>query len=136
MVTELFLPGLIVVFFGLAAVIVACLQWLGLFPGLTESFTVWIVTSLVLLLALRHFMRKWLPSESSVQMTDEDVEAAGMIVEITEPGRIRFGGTSWPAVTKEGLPISACKTARLLYRDNLVWVVEPYQELEETKEKE
>jgi membrane protein implicated in regulation of membrane protease activity len=134
MATELLLPGLIVIFFGLAAVIVACLQWLGFFTGASQSFTVWIVTSIILLLGLRHFMKRWLPAESSFQMTDEEVEAAGTIVEITGPGRIRYGGTSWPAVTRDGNPVEGGK-ARLLYRDNLVWVVETYQELEESKQK-
>lgn len=75
-------------------------------------------------------------------MTDEDVEAVGKIVEVVKEvgsgndhGRIRFGGTTWPAVTKEGV-IMAGKKARILYRDNLVWIVEPHIELEKSSSDE
>ena len=39
-------------------------------------------------------------------------------------GRIRHRGSSWPATCLEG-SIPEGKKARLLYRDNLVWFVEP-----------
>ena len=140
--TELFLPGFVVVFLGIAAILVACFRWMGLLSGLVESFTVWFITSMVLLIGLRHFAMKWFPSETSYQMTDEDVEAIGTIVEVIDTvgnsdqkGRIRFAGTSWPAVTREG-SISAGTKAKLLYRDNLVWTVEPYHQLESAKETE
>jgi inner membrane protein len=133
--TELFLPGLVVCFLGAAAIIVAILRWFGLIPGLMESFTVWFVTSIVLLLGLRHFLLKWIPSESSYDLTDEDVIAVGSIVDVVETvsdsgkqGRIRFAGTTWPAITRQGTLLAGQK-ARLLYRDNLVWVVESHQEL-------
>lgn len=140
--TELFLPGLVVSFLGGAAIIVAVLRWFGLIPGLMESFTVWFVTSIVLLLGLRHFVLKWVPSESSFDLTDEDVDAVGSVVDVVETvsdsnqqGRIRFAGTTWPAVTREGTLLAGQK-ARLLYRDNLVWVVEAHQELSSAIEKE
>src|SRR5918996_6223761 len=133
--TELFLPGLVVCFLGLAAIIVAGLRWLGLFPGVMESFTVWFFTSIVLLLGLRHFVLRWIPSESTYSYTDEDVMALGSIVEVVQTvsdsnqqGRIRFAGTTWPATSREGTLLPGQK-AKLLYRDNLVWVVESHSEL-------
>ena len=133
-VMELFIPGLVVCFLGAAAIIVAGLRWIGLIPGLTESFTVWFITSIVLLLGLRHFLLRWIPSESSYQLTDEDVTAVGSIVEVIQTvsntdqqGRIRYAGTTWPAVTRQGTLMPGQK-AKLLYRDNLVWVVEPEQD--------
>ena len=132
--TELFLPGLVVCFLGAAAIIVAGLRWLGLIPGLLESLTVWFITSIVLLLGLRHFLLKWIPSESTYALTDEDVAAIGTIVDVIatvsdtdQQGRIRYAGTTWPAKTKEGTLLAGQK-AKLAYRDNLVWVVEPYQQ--------
>jgi hypothetical protein len=47
------------------------------------------------------------------------------------PGRIRFRGAEWDARTTEGrLPKGA--KARILYRDNLTWIIEPidYAQLE------
>jgi inner membrane protein len=135
-VTELFLPGLVVCFLGLGAILVAGLRWLGLLTGMVNSITAWFLISIVLLVGLRHVMLKWLPSERTYQMTDEDLEAVGSIVEVVEPissidqkGRVRFGGTTWPAISKEGT-IPKGKKAKLLLRDNLVWTVESY-ELEE-----
>ena len=132
--TELFIPGLVVCFLGLAAIIVAGLRWLGLITGLIPSFTVWFITSIVLLISLRHFLLRWVPSESTYTSSDEDLDAVGSIVEVVqtvselEPGRIRYAGTTWPATTRHGTLLPGQK-ARLLYRDNLVWVVESHQEL-------
>ncbi len=131
-VTELFIPGLVVCFLGLGAILVAGLRWLGFLTGMVDSLTVWFITSIILLVGLRHFLLKYLPSERSFQMTDEDLEAVGSIVEVVAPvnssdqrGRVRFGGTTWPAVSKTGI-IPSGKRAKLIMRDNLVWTVEPY----------
>jgi inner membrane protein len=132
-VTELFIPGLVVCFLGVGAILVAGFRWLGLLTGTVDSFTAWFIISIVLLVGLRHLLLKWLPSERSYQMTDEDLEAVGSIVEVVEPisssdqnGRVRFGGTTWPAIAKEGT-ISKGKKVKLILRDNLVWRVEAYE---------
>ena len=44
-------------------------------------------------------------------------------------GRIRYQGTSWPAISLQG-DIPAGRKARLLARDNLAWVVEPVEDTE------
>lgn len=136
---ELFVPGLVVCFLGLAAMIVAGLRWAGLIPGLMESFLAWAVISVVLVLGLRQFALRWLPSERSFQTTDEDLDAVGAVVEVVQQissgdqnGRVRYGGTSWPAITREGV-IPAGGRARLILRDNLVWIVEPVAEIEKAK---
>lgn len=131
-VLELFVPGLVVCFLGAGALLVALLRWLGVLTGTVNSFTVWFISSIVLLVGLRHFLLRFLPSDRSFQMTDEDLEALGSVVEVVESvssadqkGRVRFGGTTWPAVSKEGT-IPKGKKAKLVLRDNLVWTVEPY----------
>ena len=74
----------------------------------------------------------WQNPNRGFQMTDEDLEAVGCVVEVVESvssadqkGRVRFGGTTWPAVSKEGT-IPKGRKAKLVLRDNLVWTVEPY----------
>jgi membrane protein implicated in regulation of membrane protease activity len=131
-ILELFVPGLVVCFLGAGALLVAFLRWLGVLTGTVNSFTVWFISSIVLLVGLRHFLLRFLPSDRSFQMTDEDLQAVGSVVEVVESvssgdqkGRVRFGGTTWPAVSKEGT-IPKGKKAKLLLRDNLVWTVEPY----------
>jgi membrane protein implicated in regulation of membrane protease activity len=81
--------------------------------------------------------KKWRHSETSVESTDEDMEAIGEVVDVVttinstgDQGRIWFRGTSWPALTKEGTILPG-KKARILYRDNLIWRVEAAPESED-----
>ena len=131
MFLELFVPGLVVCFLGLGAVVVACFRWLGLFLPVGQSILAWFITSIVFLLGLRHLLLRYIPSERSYSFTDEDVEAAGSIVDVTREvgsgdstGRIHYAGTTWPAIAQQGqIPVG--QKARLLYRENLIWHVEP-----------
>lgn len=136
-IAEYFLPHFFAGFLGVAAIIVGLLRWTGLVTDFVPSFLTWAVTSTVLLLTLRQLAIKKLHAESSYQMTDEDVEAVGEIVEVVSTvghnnnqGRIRFRGTTWPAMSREGT-ITAGSKVRLLYRDNLNWIVEPHPSLTE-----
>jgi membrane protein implicated in regulation of membrane protease activity len=136
MAAELAVPGLVVVFLGMAAVVVALGRWLGLWTSPMGSLTAWFTWSIVFLVILRSLVLRWFPGESTVQATDEDSEAFGQIVEVVtgvnakDPaGRIRYQGTSWPAISLQG-DIPAGRKARLLARDNLAWVVEPVEDTE------
>lgn len=136
-VLEYFLPHFFSGFLGAAAIVVALLRWLGLFTDFVPSFTTWAVISVVLILTLRKLAIKKLHAESSVSSTDEDLAAVGEVVEVVtrissenNKGRIRYLGTSWPAVCREGA-IEVGEKARLLYRDNLNWIVERHPELTE-----
>ena len=137
MLIELFLPGLVVVFLGAAAVLVAGLRWSGIVEDLPASLGVWMALSVLLVLTIRKAARRWLPSESHRDLADEDADAFGEPVEVIEEcsadaptGRIRYQGTTWPAMTIEGRLLAGQK-ARLVYRDNIAWIVEPLPELED-----
>jgi membrane protein implicated in regulation of membrane protease activity len=124
-------PGLVVVFLGLAAVLVGFGRWLGVWDSAMGSLTAWFVLSIVMLVVLRSLVARWLPGDVTVQPTDEDTEALGSIVEVVaevnatdQRGRIRFQGSSWPAISLKGT-LPAGQKVRLLARDNLAWVVEP-----------
>jgi len=131
---EFLLPGLVVSFLGLAAILVAALRWIGILEGHVESITTWFVSSVVLLLTLRHFALRWFPGESSVHSTDEDFDAIGEVVDVVSlvssansEGRIRFRGTTWSATTRGDKLLPGSK-AKLIYRDNLVWTIEEHRE--------
>jgi membrane protein implicated in regulation of membrane protease activity len=131
MILELVAPGLVTVFLGAAAVIVAGLRWIGLVESLGVSFALWMILSAVLVIALRSVLQRFLPSESTHNASDEESMALGAVVEVVRTctgdsttGRIRYGGTTWMAQTLDG-EIPAGSTARLLYRENLAWIVEP-----------
>ncbi len=127
---ELVVPGAVLVFLGLGALVVSGLVWLGLVEHLIPAFTTWFVTSLALLLALRGAVQKWNGGDEDWQSTDEDADAMNKIVEVAETirpgetGRIVHQGTTWPAICYDHT-IEAGEQARLVYRENVAWVVEP-----------
>lgn len=135
---EIQIPHFYSGFFGIAALIVAVLRWLHLLESLEISLIAWAVISIVLLLSFRRMVVNRLSPEISVQSTDEDLEAIGEIVEVVttispadSTGRIRFRGTTWPAVSS-GKTIPAGTRARILYRDNLIWKVEEFSDPEKS----
>lgn len=129
-VSELAVPGMVVVFLGCAAMVVGLLRYLGVVESLGVSLALWMTGSVGLLLGVRKSVMRFFPSDSQYHPHRPDVEALGHVVDVLEdiptegtPGRIRYEGTTWEALS-EGEPIKAGSKARLLVRDNLVWRVE------------
>lgn len=139
MLLEATLPGGVSFFMGLSGVLVAALRFLGFLGDPFTAVMVWAFVSLGLVLALRPLAKRYFGGESVRQMTNEDVEALDEVVTVIEEvgglgaeGRIRFRGSEWQARTPEqeqALPPGT--EARIVYRDNLTWVVEPVGELPE-----
>lgn len=134
MASEIVIPGMITIFLGIAAVLVAFGYKTGLLEGILSGFTAWFITSLLSIFVIREMAKKLLPGESTYKHVDEDVDAYGSIVEVIEDikienndGRIKFRGTTWQATTT-AKRIPAGEKARIVARDNLVWIVEPYED--------
>lgn len=135
--SELFLPGLVAVFLGAAAMAVSLLRWAGVLSGWSESFFAWMLLSIFMVFGLRSVVQRWFRPEESRNNTDEDLAAFGQIVEVVEEchenedapptGRIRFQGSTWPAFSAQGTVPRGAR-ARLVYRDNLTWVIEAVEE--------
>ncbi len=130
-VSELFLPGLVAVFLGLGAMLVALLRWLGLIDSLAYSFTAWFVSSLTLLVVARSTLQRFMPSETSFTPLEEDVDLFGAVADVVEmvspdhkDGRISFQGTTWPA-TSDSAEIRPGAKVTILYREKLGWRVQP-----------
>ena len=135
MLAEIVIPGGVVVFLGMGAVLVGLARVLGLLAEWTSAFTAWFVLSLALLIALRGLVNKILPGETSYQSPDEDLAAFGAVVDVIETvnatdsnGRIAFHGSSWPATSLQGT-IPKGRKATISHRENLVWVVEAAEDL-------
>ena len=132
---EVMIPGLISVFLGAAAVLVAGLRWTGLVESFAVSLFAWMGLSVGLIITLRGWVQRYLPAETSWGQASEQLQAIGSMVEVIEEvneddntGRIRYQGTSWPATAVQGrIPKGA--QAKLIARDNLAWVVEPIEAL-------
>ena len=137
MLLETILPGGVAFFLGAGGLVIAALRALGLLVDPVTAVLVWVFLSTALTIALRPIAMRYFGGDISMKMTDEDAEAMGQTVKVIEavgeerPGRIRFRGAEWDARTTEGrLPKGA--EARILYRDNLTWIIEPidYAQLE------
>lgn len=133
--SEFFVPGMILLFPGLGALIVAALQAAGLVESLPASLVAWAGSSIALFAVMRKSLRRWFPAEESRRLEREGADAYGKLVEVLEDvieqspgealqGRIRHEGTTWPAASTLGT-IRKGERARLVYRDELAWVVEP-----------
>ncbi|WP_372633850.1 NfeD family protein [Fodinibius sp.] len=137
MIIETLVPGGVSFFLGFSGLLVGALRWLGILEDPATSVITWLFTSVALILAMRPLLMKYWGGESSFKLANEDVEAMDQVVDVVEPvnaedstGRIRFQGISWQAKTLEG-EISAGSKAKIRYRDNVTWIVEPVDELEE-----
>lgn len=136
--SELLALSLVPVFLGAAALAVAGLRALGLVESVPASLLAWSVTSVALTLSLRPVLRRTLqPGQRTVDRSHEDDDAVGSVVQVVEPvsdqsddGRIRFQGTTWAARAVDG-SIPRGEQARLVYKDKLVWVVEPLGVIED-----
>ncbi len=135
MVLELVLPGGLAFFLGFSGVIVGILRWLGIVSDPGISVTAWLLLAVGLTVAIRPFIKKYFKGESDFKTADEDVEAAGQIVDVIEQvssenenGRIRYNGITWQARALEGV-IPAGTKARISYRESTIWIVEPVDEI-------
>lgn len=130
MFAEFIIPGGIVVFLGLAAVLVSASLQLGIIDSWVHAFTLWFVLALSLLLIFRNVGQKLVGGDSSIGNTDEELDVYGSEVEVIETigpgnrqGRIIFQGSSWSALG-DGSEIEAGAKAKIICRENISFVVE------------
>ncbi len=131
LVLEIAVPGMVLVFLGAGALMVALLIWLGLIETWVAAITTWFISSLVLLVGLRNFLYRLMPGDTEQgASTDEDADAYGAVVEVVETiapdsaGRIRYRGTTWQAACHDET-LEAGSKAKIVYREDLIWIVEP-----------
>ena len=101
---ELALPGLIVIFFGIGAWVVALLT--GIFDiSLTWQIIIFMVASIAGLATLRRFLQNKFFQKTDSSADDVDDEFTGSFaiaetdLEPDKPGKISFKGTLWTAIS-------------------------------------
>lgn len=102
-VAEFVIPGFVIFFFGLGALINALLT--AIFPGLAGNIPLQVITwlgmSTVSLFGLRRTFSRWMKGRRFGEDDQQEYIGRGVkvIEEITpdHPGRIRFDGTTWIA---------------------------------------
>ena len=131
LVSEIIVPGAVVAFLGVGALLIALGRWAGLIEGWMDSFLYWFILSMALVLLFRGMVTRMFPSESHVEFADEDLDAFGQIVEVLEEirceheqGRVRFRESSWAATSSNKTPFLPGEKVKLIGRCGLVWMVE------------
>lgn len=112
MILEFVIPGLILFFFGLGALVVALCAWLIPSLSLTLQLTIFIVASLASLFALRRWLKTIFTGGTSAESDDAFSETlAGEEGTVTEPiapgipGKVKLHGTDWRAESAEELEV-------------------------------
>jgi inner membrane protein len=134
--SELVVPSLIGVFFGVAALLVVGMRGLGLVESVPLSLLWFSIFSVGLVVPFRPLVKKLVPGKSDARRDSTDIEndrdSMGTVVEVqqdisedNDDGRIRFQGTSWQARSTNGV-IKAGQKAQLVYKAESIWVVEPH----------
>lgn len=105
---EFLLPGLVVVFLGMAALTTALAIANGWATSIYSVSLTFVISSLFYLVFLRHLVTRFLPAETKKVETDEDKLLLGKEVTVlttvntaNSEGRVKYSGTTWPARSED-----------------------------------
>ena len=134
---EFFIPGLVIAFFGVGALIAALTTWIGLTPNLPLQLLVFMISSLLLLGLLRKYLKRtFLGKAQGVDdLPNFNVEIGKIVpvVEYIQPGevggKVRYQGAPWSARAPE--PIAPGESVKIVGCDNLTLIVEKIKKTEE-----
>jgi membrane protein implicated in regulation of membrane protease activity len=139
---ELIIPGGIVVFLGIAALVVASALMFGLVETWTAVLTLWFISSLVLVILLRSVTQKFAGGDSTVANTDEILDVFGERVKVVDTigpgekkGRVIFRGAEWHALGDGGV-IETGQQAQVVSQDNITLIVQPLNDDDNDKDKD
>jgi membrane protein implicated in regulation of membrane protease activity len=130
---EMFLNAFIIIFFGIAAVLVGVLLWLGMPGGSGLPFFVFGGLSVGLLLLLRSRFQNWFKGATEAAHLDDDFLGRDAVVEsgfdTASPhrGKVSYRGASWDARTTAG-PFARGAYVRITDRDSSMLIVGPSKE--------
>lgn len=129
LLAEFAAPGLVLAFFGAAALSVAALMVFGVIEGVAAQFGTFAFLSIIYLVALRDVFKRWFQGFTSDQSTgaiDLD-DLRGQQVRALEDfsdgrGKVTLNGVVWQAECDAEL--SAGDRARIVNKNSLVLLVE------------
>ena len=111
MVAELIVPGGIVVFLGISAMVVSLAIYVGWISSITYALLTWFITSIIFMLFLRSLFMKYFEGDSQVHNVDDNSGIPGKVVEVIEDiapdksGRVRMRDSTWVAKSEENFKI-------------------------------
>ena len=130
-IAEFFAPGVIIVFFGVGAWVVA-LICLGTELGTAQQIAVFTVVSIAALVLLR---KRFNPPANDGPDIDEFIGRTAVVLEPLRrgrPGRVTFKGAAWKAETTSDEWLEAGRHVSIIARESILLFVEPLPE-QETK---
>ena len=126
-ILEVMTPGLVSLFFGLSALTVALLAWLGPSMGQGWQWIAFSAFSVLYILLLRKSFKKVFNGDKEVSENLNDA-FTGKLAVVAEkiapnkPGRVEFCGSTWTAEAEAEVPAGA--SVRILGKSNLTLRVE------------
>ena len=130
LLAEIAMPGLLVIFFGFGAWVVALLVAI-IDLSLNVQLIIFLVVSLLSLGLLRRRLKGWFDSKwvNGKNLDDVMNEYMGKKVKVTRAipldgkGKVEFNGTNWDA--ESDVPIEEGKTVEIVEKNNITFKVIP-----------
>jgi len=125
---EMIIPGLIIIFFGLGAIVTTLTTLVGLTTGFTSQMLTFLVTSLLFLTLFHKVWKRKRGKINSGDTTNFNIQIGKIVpvVEYIDPvegsGKVRYQGALWSATSKE--KIAPGESVRVIGCENLTLVVE------------
>lgn len=132
---EFFIPGLVIAFFGVGALITALTTWIGISPSLPWQLLVFILSSILLLVLLRRYVKRvfYGGTKSELEVPNFTVEIGKIVpvVEYIQPGevggKVRYQGANWLAKADE--PIPPGESVKIIGCDNITLLVKKVEKI-------
>lgn len=126
---EFLIPGLVVIFLGLGALITSGLLYLGYLRDPWLAIACFGVSSVLMLATIRKMVLRFYPSLTEKVETDEEVLIVGQKAQAISTltahdysGRVKYSGTTWPARSEAG-EIAEGEAVEILGQDNINLIV-------------
>lgn len=136
---EFFIPGLVIVFFGVGALITAITTWIGITPSLPSQLLIFIVSSILFLVLLRKYVQRTFLGKTMEEGGNSDrnfnIEIGKIVpvIELIQPGKVggkvRYQGTNWLARASER--IAKGESVKITGCDNITLIVEKIKKIDE-----
>ena len=125
---EFVAPGVIIVFFGFGAWVVAIGMWLGLIESVVVQCAVFSLSSLLLLFLLRRYVASWFVGGTLGTGGNVDEEFIGKRVRVihaigggADTGKVELKGAQWTAFCDT--PLASGSNAMVIKRDGIHLIV-------------
>ena len=131
LISEFAVPGVILVFFGVGAMITAFLTWIGILDSLGLQVLIFLISSLVLLFTMRKYLSKHFrggiikkgQEDAHKDLLGKNARVTSRITLDSIDGRVDLDGTEWKAISFETIEVGSIVEVEA--KDNITLRVKP-----------